>query len=131
MTKHATVVRLLRQDAASGMCRGHLSTAADAIEALEREVEGLRAARMAYASEFPPNGDGEPDVGSIHQNIRALKVQVEGLRKKAARYDYLTMGHGDLCITHVADAMSILKAGAADGLIDDAIQHEGASNAGT
>jgi hypothetical protein len=43
------------------------------------ELEGHKAARMAYASEFPPNEEGEPDVGSIHQNIRALKAELARL----------------------------------------------------
>ncbi|WP_454691185.1 hypothetical protein [Achromobacter aloeverae] len=42
----------------------------------EARVAALEAARMAYASEFPPNADGERDVGSIHANIRALKSRV-------------------------------------------------------
>jgi hypothetical protein len=42
-------------------------------EAMRRERDELRAARIAYASEFAPNGDGYPDVGSIHENIRKLK----------------------------------------------------------
>lgn len=54
----------------------------DEIERLRREVNALNAARFAYASEFPLNADGEPDVGSIHQNIRAM-------RKDAARYRWL------------------------------------------
>lgn len=47
---------------------------AERCERLEAEVSGLRAARIAYASEFPLNADGEPDVGSIHANIRAMKL---------------------------------------------------------
>src|SRR3954467_10804764 len=39
----------------------------------KRELE-LEAARIAYASEFPLNDDGEPDVGNIHVNIRAIKA---------------------------------------------------------
>lgn len=42
---------------------------------LRKERDELRAARFAYASEFPFNEDGEPDVGSIHANIRALKAK--------------------------------------------------------
>lgn len=63
--------------------------AAYALEAQAREIEGLQAARMAYASEFPPDGEGEPDVGSIHQNIRAMKAEIERLRKDAERYQFL------------------------------------------
>lgn len=51
---------------------------------------------MAYASEFPLNADGEPDVGSIHANIRALKARAAGLERErgrlradAARYRWL------------------------------------------
>lgn len=43
-------------------------------DAARQERDGLRAARIAYANEFPLNADGEPDVGSIHANIRALKA---------------------------------------------------------
>lgn len=50
-------------------------------EALERENAGLRAALIAYASEFPLNGEGEPDVGSIHANLRALKADNAALRE--------------------------------------------------
>ena len=48
-------------------------------EMLRREVQhnaGLKAARIAYASEFEPDADGDPDVGNIHANIRALKAQL-------------------------------------------------------
>ena len=48
---------------------------------LRAEVSGLRAARMAYASEFAPDPDGLPDVGNIHANIRALKAHVRDLEK--------------------------------------------------
>src|SRR5690554_4806036 len=48
-------------------------------ERLMSERDGLRAARIAYASEFPPildGGDaGLPDVGRIHENIRRLKAE--------------------------------------------------------
>lgn len=40
-----------------------------------QRIAELEAARIAYASEFPPNKDGEPDVGSIHENIRKLKTE--------------------------------------------------------
>lgn len=44
------------------------------ISRLKNRVSELEAARIAYASEFPLTKDGDPDVGIIHQNIRALKV---------------------------------------------------------
>ena len=39
-------------------------------------ITELEAARFAYASEFAPNCDGDPDVSNIHANIRALKAQL-------------------------------------------------------
>lgn len=43
------------------------------------------AARLGYASEFPRAADGEPDVGSIHANIRAMKqrnAELEAVARK-------------------------------------------------
>ena len=59
------------------------------IEALQAENDGLRAARIAYASEFPLNEEGDPDVGSIHQNIRALKAELAQAKRDAERYRWL------------------------------------------
>ncbi|MFY3460030.1 hypothetical protein ACOTJD_25585 [Achromobacter xylosoxidans] len=44
--------------------------------ALMARIDSMEAARLAYASEFPSNENGDPDVGSIHQNIRALKARL-------------------------------------------------------
>lgn len=44
------------------------------MRALAAERDELRAALYAYASEFSLNEEGQSDVGSIHQNIRALKA---------------------------------------------------------
>lgn len=41
---------------------------------LQSQLTEFRAARYAYASEFSLDKAGQPDVGSIHQNIRALKA---------------------------------------------------------
>jgi len=38
------------------------------------ERDALVGARYAYANEFRLDEQGQPDVGSIHQNIRALKA---------------------------------------------------------
>jgi DNA repair exonuclease SbcCD ATPase subunit len=46
---------------------------------LERSIAELEAARIAYASEFEPDADGDPDVGNIHANIRALKAQLSAI----------------------------------------------------
>jgi hypothetical protein len=51
------------------------------LSGVEQELEAHKAARMAYASEFPLNKDGEPDVGNIHQNIRAMKAELEALKR--------------------------------------------------
>lgn len=92
MSKHEELIERLR-------CfdRVTCNEAADAIEAQAREIEGLQAARRAYASEFPLDSEGEPNVGSIHQNIRAMKAEIEGLRKALtpfAAYEHVrsTMG---------------------------------------
>lgn len=45
-----------------------------AIERVVKEQSELRAARISYASLFPPNQDGDPDTGTIHENIRRLKA---------------------------------------------------------
>src|SRR5690606_29180302 len=60
-------------------------------EKLKSELDSHKAARLAYASEFPLDGDGNPDVGSIHQNIRTLKAECDALRAKTS----LSLGVGD------------------------------------
>lgn len=50
------------------------------------EVSELRAARIAYANEFPATKDGDPDTGNIHANIRALKVRADKLEKTLRAY---------------------------------------------
>jgi hypothetical protein len=42
----------------------------------KQRINELEAARIAYASEFPADAEGDPDVGNIHANIRALKKQL-------------------------------------------------------
>ena len=49
------------------------------IAKLRAERDALAAARIAYATEFPINDDGEPDVENVHANIRALKVDRDAL----------------------------------------------------
>lgn len=48
---------------------------AEDYDALRAENIGMVAQRMAYAGEFPPDQDGLPDTGSIHQNIRKLRAE--------------------------------------------------------
>ena len=91
MTQHTELIERMRKQCAELADTGRTldysagMAAANALEAQAREIEGLRAARMAYASEFPPDGEGEPDVGSIHQNIRAMKAEIERLRAELDR----------------------------------------------
>lgn len=57
----------------------------DEIERLRGVVDGYRAALQAYAGEFNPDANGNPDVGSIHANIRQLKEERDNLRAEIAR----------------------------------------------
>jgi hypothetical protein len=50
------------------------------IDRLRAELAGMVAQRTAYAREFPPDAEGEPDTGSIHANIRAMKAELAELR---------------------------------------------------
>jgi hypothetical protein len=57
----------------------------DTNEKLVDEVCGLEAARIAYASEFPPSDDsGLPEVDRIHENIRRLKAENAELKQRVA-----------------------------------------------
>ncbi|HEF4749712.1 TPA: hypothetical protein SAO13_003715 [Burkholderia multivorans] len=57
------------------------------VNALSDLVDSLLAARRACASEFPPDAEGEPDEGRIHENIRKLKAALEAAA--ADKRDYL------------------------------------------
>lgn len=46
----------------------------------ESELAALKAAQIAYASEFSLSSDGEPDTGSIHENIRKLTAELAALK---------------------------------------------------
>ena len=83
-----------------------LREVADAFLVMAARVAELEAARIAYASEFSPDGEGLPDVGSIHQNIRALKTRVAELQSS------LSEVVGDL------EMRSHLKRGEDYGLVD-------------
>jgi hypothetical protein len=86
-----------------GAASSELDEAADALEAANARIAGLEAARIAYASEFPPDAEGLPDVGSIHANIRAMKVAMlpDYERKFRREITELVMRHidrmGDIC----------------------------------
>lgn len=52
------------------------------LSAVTAERDGLAAARMAYANEFAPDENGDPDVGNVHANIRALKAERDRLKEE-------------------------------------------------
>ena len=52
--------------------------------------------------------------------LEAQAREIEGLRLKAERYDYLTLQHGEYCVADASTAGAILKGSAADHLIDAA-----------
>ena len=54
---------------------GHAAAALIAARGADSRIAELEAARIAYASEFPPDANGDPDIGNIHSNIRALKAR--------------------------------------------------------
>ena len=47
------------------------AAAATELRRQHARIAELEAARIAYASEFEPDADGDPNVGNIHANIRA------------------------------------------------------------
>lgn len=67
------------QDNAVGLVLAILSAAPQA-SAEDVRIRGVEAARFAYASEFAPDENGDPDVGSIHANIRKLKAELANAR---------------------------------------------------
>ncbi len=75
---------------------------------LRAELSEYKAARVAYASEFPLDEDGQPDVGSIHQNIRghlADAMRYRWLRKMdAEQWDYFFGGMRRDCNLTMLDA---------------------------
>lgn len=65
----------------------------------QKRIAALEAARIAYASEFPADGEGNPDVGSIHENIRALKARYEELSVRDRLQEFIkkTVSDGKCC----------------------------------
>lgn len=63
------------------------------LDRLEQAESALHSYRIALASEFPLDADGEPDVGNVHANVRALNVRLEQAEKDAARYRWLRDDH--------------------------------------
>lgn len=80
-------VSMLRTgDTCARMCEGTAYRIGE--RQAKARIAELVAARTAYASEFPLNADGEPDVGNVHANIRAVK-------KDAERWNWMLANHRD------------------------------------
>ncbi len=80
-----------------------------ALSAVTAERDGLAAARMAYANEFAPDENGDPDVGNVHANIRALKAERDSLLEHlsaAVRY----IETGDMRSLNLTEARAALAA---------------------
>ena len=75
----AAIEELRRLHAENDALRTGYDAARLEIASLQARIAELEAARFAYASEFAPTPDGDPDVGIIHANIRALKTLVASL----------------------------------------------------
>ena len=58
--------------------------AAAELRRLHIEVGQYKAARIGYASEFPVNAEGLPDVENIHRNIRNMKFMRDALLEALA-----------------------------------------------
>jgi hypothetical protein len=76
MREDASIVRGMKVPN-DGSKTESINAAPQASEAVR--VQQLEAARIAYAREFPPDENGDPDVCNIHANIRKLKSQVAAL----------------------------------------------------
>lgn len=74
----------LEADLGTAQHADHEETIRALVVAADRLAE-LEAARLAYASEFPLNAEGEPDVDNIHQNIRALLQRLAELEAENDR----------------------------------------------
>lgn len=81
------------------------------LEASQARMGQLEAARFSYAREFPPDESGEPDVGSIHANIRKLKAQVASSRSSAMEDAYqAALAAWENCDNSAEVGSTILKA---------------------
>lgn len=60
--------------------------AASELRRLHIEVGQYKAARIGYASEFPVNAEGLPDVENIHRNIRNMKFMRDELLEFAQEW---------------------------------------------
>lgn len=106
-------------------------------EPVRRRIAELEAARIAYASEFPPVAAGDdaglPDVGNIHANIRSLKAKLAEAQEDAARYRWLRgFNNGSVVIVEItsrdADDWVVLAGWHADAAVDADIAAQEQSN---
>lgn len=88
-----------------------------ALSAVTAERDGLAAARMAYANEFAPDENGDPDVGNVHANIRALKAERDRVLAEREGKVLVTTEPTEAMLTaystnpnHVASAGAIYRA---------------------
>jgi hypothetical protein len=99
--------------------------AADMLEQQAARIAELEAARIAYASEFPPDAEGLPDVGSIHANIRAMKRDAERYRWLQAHYLRVSAVASDsnesFCLNSVSEFGDTKECDALNSAIDAAI----------
>jgi hypothetical protein len=99
-------VKIAALDAAMAVLRQRLS-----LDASQARVAELEAARFSYAKEFPPDDPGDPDVGSIHENIRKLKEQAVSARSTAMEVAYQTaLAAWEKCDNSAEVGSTILKA---------------------
>ena len=94
---------------------------------LKRELGGLRAARIAYASEFPFTLDGDPDTGSIHANIRELKRDAERyrwLREQEAERGVSVVNINQWLSAATCVAVTFVDGSFVDHAIDAAMQEQ-------
>lgn len=81
MNKQQPKALRLADELEAGNCslRTVMHPAAAELRRLHIEVGQYKAARIGYASEFPVNAEGLPDVENIHRNIRNMKFMRDEL----------------------------------------------------
>lgn len=87
----------------------------EAAERLRGDRDALIAARIAYAREFPPDKNGELDIGSIHENIRRIKAELAELRAQTDKARSLTLNAiGKICTDALCGDFDLLNGYSSD-----------------
>ncbi len=88
-----------------------MDDAAIAIQSQGKRVAELEAARIAYASEFALDENGDPDVGSIHANIRKLKSRIRLQEARITELDSKVIACNSKLIESqgMADCMAMVR----------------------